>query len=84
MAYPPATSLYELLHSKTNSSLRDQPSLCELIRDESPHTRVMLKYQIAFQISQILMTIQNLTNIKCHGHLSSHNIMVEIKKEYDL
>ena len=26
------------------------------------------------------MTIHNLGGIKCHGHLSSHNIMVELKK----
>ena len=26
------------------------------------------------------MTIQNLTAIKCHGHLSSHNIFIELKK----
>ena len=26
------------------------------------------------------MTIQNLANIKCHGHLTSHNLMVEIIK----
>lgn len=80
MVYPQATSLYELLHSKNNSSLKDQPSFCEIIKYESTQTRVMLKYHIAFQISQILMTIQNLTNIKCHGHLSSHNIMIEVKK----
>lgn len=42
--------------------------------------RVILKYQIAFQISQILMTVHNLSNIKCHGHLSSHNIFIDLKR----
>ena len=27
-----------------------------------------------------MLTIHNLENVKCHGHLSSHNIFVDLKK----
>lgn len=27
-----------------------------------------------------MLTIQNLSSIKCHGHLTSHNLFVDLKK----
>ena len=26
------------------------------------------------------MTVHNLSNIKCHGHLSSHNVFIDLKR----
>ena len=43
-------------------------------------TRIRIKYEIAFQIARILLTMHNLSSIKYHGHLTSHNIFVDLKK----
>jgi hypothetical protein len=48
--------------------------------NESIETKIRIKQEIAYQLSRILLTIHNLTQIKYHGHLSSHNIFVDIKK----
>ena len=43
-------------------------------------TKVRIKYEIALQLSRILLTIENLSSLKKHGHLTSHNVFVELKK----
>ena len=43
-------------------------------------TRIRIKYEIAFQIAKILLTMHNLSSIKHHGHLTSHNIFIDLKK----
>ena len=39
-----------------------------------------IKYEIAFQLGRILLTIHNLSSIVHHGHLTSHNVFVQLKK----
>lgn len=50
------------------------------MRNESVSTKVRVKYEIAYQLSRILLTIENLSTLKKHGHLTSHNVFVELKK----
>ena len=72
--YPESVSLYELLHSDGDSNLR------KILQTESNHTRNRIKYEIAFQLAKILLTIHSLDSIHQHGHLSSHNVFVTISK----
>lgn len=74
--YPQAASLYQLLHSDD----RSEYNFNNILRGESIFTRIRIKYEIAFQIAKILLTMHNLSSIKHHGHLTSHNIFVDLKK----
>jgi len=76
MFYEEAHSLYELLHSQANSEF----SFNHILRNESVSTKIRVKYEIAYQLSRILLTIENLSTLKKHGHLTSHNVFVELKK----
>ena len=76
MLYPRAISLYQLLHEGGG----ERRSLNQLLIDESPQVKVFLKYNLALQIAQILMTVHNLASIKAHGHLTSHNLFIELKR----
>ena len=72
--YPESISLYELLHSEGDTNLK------KLLNQESVQTRKRIKYEIAFQLAKIMLTIHSLDSIHHHGHLTSHNIFVTINK----
>ena len=74
--YPQAHSLYELLHSDERSEFHFN----SILEGEPLFTRIRIKYEIAFQIAKILLTMHNLSSIKHHGHLTSHNIFVDLRK----
>ena len=76
MFYPEAHSLFQLLHSSEASEF----SLAKILKNEPSETKVRIKYEIALQISRILLTIENLSTLQKHGHLTSHNIFVNLKK----
>ena len=61
---------------KTNKVLK----LNDVLKDETMETRIQIKYEIAFYLSKILFTIQSINGVKTHGHLTSHNIFLDIKK----
>ncbi|CDW78463.1 protein kinase domain containing protein [Stylonychia lemnae] len=63
---PEMLSLFELLHSKDKEDLRRQLDAKE-------------KYNISFEISKILYTLHQFNPPFCHGHISSHNIFLELK-----
>lgn len=42
---------------------------------------IRIKYEIALQLSRIMLTMHNLSSIMYHGHLTSHNVFVDIKKQ---
>lgn len=69
-------SLFQLLHSESNGEY----NFNNIMRNEPLQTNIRIKYEIALQLAQILLTIHNLNSIKHHGHLTSHNIFVHIKK----
>jgi len=50
------------------------------MRNSSSRAKIRIKYEIAFQLSKILLTIHSLGAIEKHGHLSSHNIFINLKK----
>jgi len=52
----------------------------EVLKDESIQTKIRVKYHIALQLAQIMLTIHNLSKIKWLGHLSSHNVFIDLKK----
>lgn len=74
MFYTESCSLYQLLHSEEDSNF------INLLKHESMYTKIRIKYEIAFQIARIMLTIHNLSSIKHHGHLTSHNVFVDLKK----
>jgi len=76
MFFPESISLFQLLHCEPNS----ETNLNKILANEPLSTNIRIKYDIAFQLSRILLTIHNLSSIKYHGHLTSHNVLVEIKK----
>lgn len=85
--HPQSTSLFQLLHADVLCSKEDQPenlkpllTLYTILKDESIQTRILIKYEIAFYLAQAMFTIQNLNSVKTHGHLTSHNVYVDIKK----
>ena len=51
-----------------------------ILKGESDQTRIRIKYEIAYYLSQIMFTLHNLGSVKAHGHLTSHNIYLEVKK----
>jgi tRNA A-37 threonylcarbamoyl transferase component Bud32 len=57
-------SLYELLYSPEREDMR------RLVVENKE------KYSIALQISKILATLHQFSPPICHGHLTSHNIML--------
>lgn len=59
MFYPEAHSLFQLLHSSEVSEF----SLSKILKNEPQETKVRIKYEIAFQISRILLTIENLSTL---------------------
>lgn len=74
--YPQSVSLYELLHTDINSPTHFN----RILKDESEHTLVRIKYEIACRLAKIMLTIHSLSSIMHHGHLTSHNIFVSLKK----
>jgi len=48
------------------------------MKNTSNKEKMRVKYEIAFQLSRILLTIHSLAAIKFHGHLSSHNIFISL------
>jgi serine/threonine protein kinase len=63
---PQMVSLFELLHCEDKSEVRR-------------HMTVGDKYQLAFGLSKILNTLQTFSPPIVHGHLSAHNIFVELQ-----
>ena len=55
-------------------------SLNKMLKNETHETKIRLKYEIAYYLSQIMFTIHNLNGVKAHGHLTSHNVFLDIKK----
>ena len=60
-------SLYEVLHSTEKEEVRKQT----LDKRE--------KYSISLQVAKIMATFHQFTPPICHGHLTSHNIMLEVQ-----
>ena len=50
------------------------------MRNTSNRAKMRVKYEIAFQLSKIMLTIHSIGNIQKHGHLSSHNVFVNLQK----
>jgi hypothetical protein len=75
--YKKHVSLHHLLHSGEANSLN------QVLMGISAEERIKVKYQIAIQLAKIIFTLHNIENIKCHGHLSSHNIFVDLFKQFD-
>ena len=74
--YPESVSLYQLLHSEPDSP----HNFHSIMKHESNRAKIRVKYEIAFQLSKILLTIHSLGGIKKHGHLSSHNIFINLRR----
>ena len=74
--YPESSSLYQLLHSDQES----EHHINQILKNEPLSTFIRIKYEIAFQLSRILLTIHNLSSVKHHGHITSHNVFVNLKK----
>lgn len=74
--YPKSVSLYEMLHSDLSSPNHFN----RILKDESEHTLIRIKYEIACRLAKIMLTIHSLSSIMHHGHLTSHNIFVSLKK----
>mmetsp|Transcript_40291 Transcript_40291/g.61482 ORF Transcript_40291/g.61482 Transcript_40291/m.61482 type:complete len:149 (-) Transcript_40291:500-946(-) len=72
--YQEEVTLYELIHSSSSEG----PAAA--FRNEPIEVRIRLKYEIAFQLSKIMVTLHNLGSIRFHGHLTSHNVFVSFKK----
>lgn len=74
--YPQQTSLFQLLHSAPGS----ENNFCHILRNEPLATNIRIKYEIALQLSKIILTMHNLSSIGQHGHLTSHNVFIHMKK----
>lgn len=59
--YPEKTSLYQFLHCPTECF---SPTLDQLMSKESLDVRVKIKYQISYELSRILLTLQNLSVVR--------------------
>lgn len=55
-------------------------SLLQILKNESSQTKMRIKYEIAYYLSQIMFTLHNLSGVRSHGHLTSHNVIMDIKK----
>eukprot|EP00347_Sterkiella_histriomuscorum_P021348 403334300 len=66
--YKESMSLFELLYSKEREEMR-----------KSLDYRV--KYQICLDVAKIFYTLQQFNPPLCHGHLTSHNVFIELNKE---
>lgn len=55
-------------------------SLSKILKNESASTKIRIKYEIAYYLSKIMFTIHQIGGVRTHGHLTSHNVMLEVKK----
>jgi hypothetical protein len=69
-------SMYQLFHTDVNHSCHFN----RILQNESYNTIVRIKYEIALRLAKIIFTIHNLSSIMHHGHLTSHNIFIGLKK----
>eukprot|EP00347_Sterkiella_histriomuscorum_P012447 403368538 len=65
---PEMVSLFELLYCSKREELKRQLD-------------IKLKYQLSLDIAKILYTFHSFNPPICHGHLTSHNIMIELKPQ---